>query len=333
MLFVCWDAGAQNFTIVIDPGHGGNHSGAVSGKLLEKDLNLSVAKKFGKLIEDNLSDVKVIYTRTGDTNPSLAQRGQIANRAKADLFFSIHMNSHHTSSANGSSTYVMGVSKSEDNLHEAMRENEVIKLEDDYAESYEGFDPSSAESYIIFSLMQYAHFDHSLALAKIIQKHYTAVTPMRDRGAAQGPFVVLWKPAMPSILTEVGFMSNASDRAYISSTKGQNEVAQCLFDAFCEYRKLLAEEGIRPSAPVENAAPQRVVLTVDEPRESSGKGGYYVQLFASKTRVKVSERDVVERRIDGWYKYCMGPFATEAEALKARDRVRRGRYKDAFVTR
>ncbi len=353
----------KTFTIVIDPGHGGGQPGAVSGKLLEKDLNLAIARRFGGMIEDNLPDVRVIYTRWGDTNPSLADRGEIANKAKADLFFSIHMNSHGTTAANGSSTYVLGMHKTQENLEEAMRENEVIKLEDGYRETYEGFDPSSAESYIIFQLMQYAHFDHSLALAKIVQKHYTAVTPMRDRGAAQGGFVVLWKPAMPSVLTEVGFISNDKDRAYISSARGQTEVAKCLYDAFCEYRALLAAEGVgrtvsgqSTSAATDNSG-EAVVLTpvpVETSSKSTTAGSasksttmttpstaeksrrergeeFYVQLFASRTRVK-PDRGVVERRIDGWYKYCTGPYATRAEAARALEAARR-KHRDAFITK
>ncbi len=308
----------DKFTLVIDPGHGGKQPGAVSGKLLEKDLNLTIAKKFGKLVEEGQRDVKVIYTRTGDTEIGLAARGEVANRNKADLFFSIHMNAHTNPIANGSSTWVMGMNKSEDNLREAMRENEVIKMEDDYTATYEGFDPSSAESYIIFQLMQYAHFDHSLAMARTVQKHYSANTTLRDRGAAQGPFVVLWKPAMPSVLTEVGFISNATDRAYISSAKGQEAIAKSLYDAFCEYRKILSEDGV---VVVERAAAPKQI-----------ENPYYVQLFASRTKVRRVDAGVVERYVDGWYKYCWGPYESSQQAEKALAGARK-KHKDAFVTR
>lgn len=272
-LSICENTCAQrkkerdNFILVIDPGHGGNHPGAVGGSLLEKDLNLAIAEKFGALVSGGMPDVKVLYTRTGDTNPSLAERGAFANRADADLFFSIHINATANSVANGASTWVMGMSKSENNLREAMRENEVIKFEDGYTETYEGFDPSSAESYIIFSLMQHAHFDRSLRFARIVQSHYAKSTALRDRGAAQGPFVVLWKAAMPSVLTEVGFISNESDRRYISSAAGQEKIAGALYDAFREYRALVGG----PATTVPGAAVQT---------DSTAKTGCTVQTAA-----------------------------------------------------
>ncbi len=344
LVFLCTTVAAQTprkFTLVIDPGHGGKQPGAVSGKLLEKDLNLAIARRFGKLVADSLPDVRVIYTRSDDREIGLAQRGDIANKANADLFFSIHTNASSNPAANGHSTYVLGMHKNEDNLREAMRENEVIKFEDDYSATYEGFDPSSAESYIVFQLMQYAHFDHSLALARTVQRHYAKNTPMRDRGAAQGGFLVLWKPAMPSVLTEVGFISNATDRAYISSAKGQTAIAFSLFEAFKEYKTALQTENIaaltpastpKPAAkPAEKPATKPAAPTVSAPK-TTPTGTYYVQLFTSRTKVTKLDTGVIERRIDGWYKYCTGPYATRDEAVRARD-IARKKYKDAFITR
>ncbi len=324
----------KKFTIVIDPGHGGRDPGAVNGKLLEKDLNLAVALSFGRLITKDMPDVRVLYTRSDDRFVALAERGALANRQEADLFISIHMDSFTNSSANGSSTWVMGMETSEANLAEAMRENEVIKYESDYSETYQGFDPSSAESYIIFSLMQYAHFDSSLQFARIIQKHYTANTPVRNRGAAQKPLLVLWKTTMPSVLTEVGFMSNEADRRFISSSAGQAKVARALYDALGEYRRSIPETI---TAPVPTASDSGK-STTPEATGAADSSAFYVQLTATRTRMKTSDRSfgeyrgaVVEKESGGWYKYSLGPYSTLKEAEKARDKARKGKFKDAFI--
>ncbi|MDR0907724.1 MAG: N-acetylmuramoyl-L-alanine amidase [Rikenellaceae bacterium] len=223
-------------TIVIDAGHGGADPGAVYGGVKEKDVNLDVALRLGALIEASCPDVKVVYTRQKDVAVGLAERGDIANKAGADLFISIHSDAIENHSVRGATTYIMGMDKQDKNLVEAMRENAVMKYEDDYSEKYEGFNPTSAESYIIFSLMQHADFDQSLLLAQKIQKQYKTATAIADRGAKQGPFYVLWKPAMPRVLTELGFLSNQQDRQYLASTKGKDAMAKALHTAFVDYK-------------------------------------------------------------------------------------------------
>lgn len=198
--------------VVIDAGHGGRNPGAVWGELLEKDINLAVALMAGEKLGRLMPQAKIIYTRTTDVDVPLKDRTEIANHANADLFISIHCNANPSTSAAGSETYVMGVDKSGANLAVAMRENAVITLEDNFTESYGGYDPKSAESFIIFSLMQYAHQDQSLGLASEIQKQYTAGGALRSRGVKQDGFLVLWRTAMPSVLTEIGFISNPADR-------------------------------------------------------------------------------------------------------------------------
>lgn len=335
-LLICQIASAQDkksFTVVIDPGHGGKSPGAVSGKLMEKDLNLDIALALGKLIENEMSDVKVIYTRTGDIDVALAERGAIANRSGADLFLSIHINAAINTSAAGTSTWVMGVEKNNANLQEAMRENEVVRYEDDYEETYEGFDPDSPESYIMLRLLQSAHFDRSIQFARIIQKHYAEKTLMRDRGAEQGPFLVLWKAAMPSVLTEIGFISNESDRKYISSQTGKEKIALALFEAFREYKIIVQGDKAAITPPATDTA-SRTATTAPAPATR-----YYVQLAATRTPLKSNDtsfgifrNQVTERFAGGWYRYSLGPYTTSEEAAKARDKARANGFKESFIT-
>jgi N-acetylmuramoyl-L-alanine amidase len=339
-------------TVVIDPGHGGKDPGAVYGGVKEKDLNLKVALKFGELIKEGCPDVKVIYTRDGDTAVGLAERGNIANKAAANLFISIHTDAAESRSARGATTYIMGMDKQDKNLAEAMRENAVMKYEDDYTEKYEGFDPSSAESYIIFSLMQHADFDQSLLLSRAIQNQYKTATAMIDRGPKQGPFYVLWKPAMPRVLTEMGFLSNDLDRKYLNSEKGQNAIAKALYNAFVEYKHSVEKSAATPASEPPKPEPKPVVApppaatsTTEEKAPTqkpqvtgSANVGFYVQLMASRAKVTTSSTNfgkysgrVVEKKIDGWYKYYLGGYTSLDEAIRTRDEVRKESFKEAFV--
>jgi N-acetylmuramoyl-L-alanine amidase len=253
---VCDDAIAQhkNFILMIDPGHGGSDAGAVHGRYREKDLNLEVALALGSLINREMPGVDVLYTRTTDVNVDLAVRGDKANSAGADLFLSIHTNAAKNTAAGGTETFVMGMDKSEGNLEVAKRENEVIRYEENYQETYAGFDPNSAEMSIIFGMMQYAHFESSLSFARMVQKSYAAEVPMRDRGAKQGPFMVLWRATMPRVLTEIGFMSNDADRKYIFSEEGKNKIVLSLFYAFREYKAQFDADADNPPMTVSQPA-------------------------------------------------------------------------------
>lgn len=230
-------------TLVIDPGHGGDKPGAIGKHSKEKDLTLSIAKKFGKLVEDNYPDVKVVYTRTTDVDVALAERANIANRAKADLFVSIHINSHTTSVPVGMETYVMGLSRSRSNMEVAKKENADILLEDGYKSNreYQGFDPNSPESYVMFAMYQNAYIDRSLNFAQFTQEQYKSSIRTTNRGVKQAEFFVLYKTAMPSVLTEVGFISNPAEEAYMMSDEGQATIAVCLLNAFANYKS--QEEG------------------------------------------------------------------------------------------
>lgn len=230
-------------TVVIDPGHGGAKPGAQGKRTQEKTITLAVAKKFGKLIEDNYPDVKVIYTRTTDVDISLAERAHIANRNKADLFISIHANSHPTSTPTGVETFVMGLSESRANLEVAKKENADILLEADYKSNadYSGFDPNAPETYVMLTMFQNAFIDKSLNLAQAIQTQYRQSIKTVNRGVKQAELYVLYKTTCPSVLTEIGFISNPAEEAYMISDEGQATIAVCLFNAFMTYKS--TEEG------------------------------------------------------------------------------------------
>ena len=235
-------------TVVIDPGHGGAKPGAQGGRIQEKALTLSIAKKFGKLITDNYPDVKVIYTRTTDVDISLAERAHIANRNKADLFISIHANSHPTASPTGVETFVMGLSESRANLEVAKKENADILLESDYKsnEAYKGFDPNAPESFVMLAMFQNAYLDKSLNFAQAIQNQYKQNLKTINRGVKQAELFVLYKTTCPSVLTEVGFISNPAEEAFMMSDEGQAKIALSLFNAFMTYKA--TEEGINKIA-------------------------------------------------------------------------------------
>lgn len=230
-------------TIVIDAGHGGKDTGALGRLSTEKSINLSVALKFGAYIEENLPDVKVIYTRTTDKFVELSERAAIANYNKADVFISIHCNSTEgITTADGAETYVMGESKNEANMNVAKKENAVILLEDN-TKAYGNFDPNSTEAYIIFSMTQSLYQSQSLSLADKVQKQFTKKVGRHDRGVQQAGFLVLWKTSMPSILVELGFINNMKEEQFLKSETGQTQMALALYRAFEEYKREFESEN------------------------------------------------------------------------------------------
>jgi N-acetylmuramoyl-L-alanine amidase len=222
--------------VVIDAGHGGKDPGTSGQKAKEKDVTLKIALKLGKYIEENLPDVKVIYTRKGDTFPALEERPKIANRNNADLFISIHANANKNTKAFGTETYIMGLAKEQKNFEVAKRENSVILLDENYKEKYEGFDPESPESYILFSLTQSAFQENSLSFAHKVESQFKNRVGRHSRGVKQGPFWVLWSTAMPSVLIETGFLSNEKEEQYLLSAEGQDYMASGIYRAFKEYK-------------------------------------------------------------------------------------------------
>ena len=227
-------------TIVIDPGHGGSDPGCITTNAQEKTIALQVSLKLGAILKDSFPDMKVIFTRKTDKFVDLNERAVMANKAKADLFLCIHVNTSSNSTAYGTETYAMGLHKSEGNLTVAKRENDVILMEKNYNEKYEGYDPNSAESHIIFSMYQNAYLDKSLSLASSIENQFKK-SKRFSRGVKQAGFLVLWRCSMPSVLCETGFISNPSERAYITNDSCQDIIANNLFIAIKNY-KLLAEK-------------------------------------------------------------------------------------------
>lgn len=228
-------------TIVIDAGHGGQDAGCGAAGVYEKHVALSIAKKLQKLLKDSLPDVKVVMTRTTDTFIELGERSNIANKAHADLFVCIHCNFNTKTTPYGTETFAMGLHKTEGNLAVAKRENDVILFEKDYEEKYEGYDPKSAESHIIFSLYQNAYLDKSLKFAALVENEFKQSSRM-SRGVKQAGFLVLWRTSMPSVLIETGFISNIAERKFLASDSGQVEVSQDIFQAIRLY-KLQSEKG------------------------------------------------------------------------------------------
>ena len=231
--------------VVIDPGHGGKDPGAPGSKTMEKNIVLDISLKLGKMITDKYPDVEVIYTRKTDISIDIDKRGDIANKAHADLFISIHANSVAAGSRcpSGTETFVMGNNNSAANMEVAKRENSVILFEEDYSTRYHGFDPNSPESYIIFELHQNSHLNQSINFAGEIQSQLKGAK-RNDRGVKQAPYLVLWGTAMPSVLVEVGFICNTEEEKYISSAAGKEKIASSIFQAFSIYKSKVEDRSL-----------------------------------------------------------------------------------------
>lgn len=289
-------------TLVIDPGHGGDKPGALGKHSKEKELTLAIAKKFGKLVQDNYPDVKVIYTRTTDVDVALSERANIANREKADLFISIHCNSHPTSTPTGMETYVMGLSRSRANMEVAKKENADILLEDGYKSNkdYQGFDPNSPESYVMFAMYQNAYIDKSLNFAQFCQEQYKQKIKTVNRGVKQAEFFVIYKTAMPSVLTEVGFISNPTEEAYMMSDEGQATIAICLLNAFANYKA--HEEATAKPAKMQIDLPgygkNKETKKVDTPADSTSHADQRQDDALASTILESQGEDAPKAHID-----------------------------------
>ena len=251
-----------NYTVVLDAGHGGKDPGAVGAISREKDLNLSLVLEMGKLIKEQYPDVKVVYTRSTDVFIPLQTRADIANKNNADLFISIHTNASESKEANGVETFILGTEKMDKNLDVAMRENAVMKLESDYKTTYQGFDPNSIDSYIMFELMQNSYMDQSLQFATQVQNRFVGNLKRYDRGVRQAAFWVLLKSACPSILFEMGFISNKEEENYLNKKSTMREMAQALVDAFGAYTHKQAVKRENLSIEPDTVAPPTTETTV-----------------------------------------------------------------------
>ncbi|MCF8364508.1 MAG: N-acetylmuramoyl-L-alanine amidase [Bacteroidales bacterium] len=227
--------------VVIDAGHGGNDKGASGSVSAEKDITLSISLLIGRLLKEQMPDVEVIYTRKDDRFVPLHRRAEIANENQADLFISVHCNAISDPDFFGSETYVMGVHKSAENLEVAKAENAAILLEDNYAESYDGFDPDSDEDYIMLNMFQSASLDHSIRLSMLVQEKLKENAGMYDRGVKQAGFVVLYLTTMPGVLIETGFLSNPAEEKYLLNPENQQKIAEAIVEALREYKIYLNE--------------------------------------------------------------------------------------------
>lgn len=356
-------------TIVIDAGHGGKDTGALGRLSTEKSINLSVALKFGAYIEENLPDVKVIYTRTTDKFVELSERAAIANRNNADVFVSIHCNSTDgITSVDGAETFVMGESKNEANLNVAKKENSAILLESN-TKAYGNFDPNSTEAYIIFSLNQSIYQSQSLSLADKVQKQFTKKVGRHDRGVQQAGFLVLWKTSMPSILVELGFINNMKEEQFLKSETGQTQMALALYRAFEEYKREFESENHvskksettdKPKATEKPKASDKPVATekpkttdkpvvtdkptttdktesTDKPVAVSGDTYFAVQFSTLKRKISVTDKafkgikEVEVYESNGAYRYVSGHFQTKSEAVARLTEVRNLGFTDAFI--
>ena len=230
-------AANKRFTLVIDPGHGGHDAGALGAISKEKNINLAVALRFGKYVEQNLPEVRVIYTRTKDVFIPLNERANIANRANADLFISVHTNALPAGKvARGFETYTLGMHRAKDNLDVAMRENSVISMEKDYQQRYQGFNPRSSESYIIFEFIQGKNMERSVDLARMIQRSVCDGANRPDKGVHQAGFLVLRETSMPGCLIELGFITTPDEERLLNDDSRVDDIARGIYEAFAKYK-------------------------------------------------------------------------------------------------
>ncbi len=330
---------ASDFTIVIDPGHGGKDVGALGRKVREKDVNLAVALKLGDMISSNMKDVNVVFTRNTDKYLTLQERAQIANKSKGNLFISIHCNSldkrnKKRKTIKGASTYTLGLHKSDDNLEVAMRENAVIALEKDYDVTYQGFDPNSSESYIIFEISQNVHMEQSVDFASKVQREFSKTAGRVDRGVRQAGFLVLARTSMPAVLVELDFICNPTVESFLGSKSGQEKLAKSLYNAFYAYKK--ASDNKIASVSAEKLNDKAETIVEDRNEKNDEQIIYKVQFLTSVKKIKVNDADfkglkpVDYYKEDGVYKYTYGVADTMEEAQELLKQVRK-KFKEAFI--
>lgn len=358
-------ASARDFVITLDAGHGGHDYGALGKTTNEKTITLSVVKQLGKLIEKNLSDVKVIYTRDTDVFIPLAERAEISNHAGSDLFMSVHINSvdkrnRNRTSIEGCQVYTLGLHKTDENLEVAKRENSVMELEDDPTAKYAGFDPNSLESDIIFELSQSKRLDQSIEFADEIHRQLVNISGRAPKGVRQAGFWVLWATSAPAVLVELDFICNPRSEKYLASETGQEEMVAALYNAFCAYlntygsgitgrrlpeakpitlksdRKqhkdnLLTTAREKATSPLQSGAAHEIA-----PVKKSKETQFYVQLLASATPLSPGAKEfkgfesLEVYSENGWYKYVLGPAETLDDAKRLLEEARNS-FPESFI--
>jgi N-acetylmuramoyl-L-alanine amidase len=324
----------KGWVIVIDAGHGGKDPGAIGSFSREKDINLAIALKTGEYIKQYIKDVTVIYTRKEDSTVDLRDRPKIANKANADLFISIHTNWADSKKVMGAETYIMGTAKDQANLEVAMKENEVMLREDDYSTKYEGFDPKSSESYIMFSLTQKVFQEQSTGLASKVQTEFRERVNRNDRDVKQAGFWVLYNTKMPSILIETGFITNPTEERYLNSREGQDYIASSIFRACRDY---LNEIGSKSDASWrKNDITVQSSDTMPETTLHSGEITFMVQITTSTSRTEIKPenfrglKEITEINAQDRFKYAAGSFTDYSAAVSYRKKIETY-YPDAFV--
>lgn len=344
--------------IVIDAGHGGEDPGALGKRVREKDINLAVALQLGALIKEQYPDISVLYTRKTDVAVDLYKRARLANENHADLFISIHCNSSENKAAHGVETFVMGLHKSEASLEVAKKENAAILKEKNYENNYEGFNPNSPEANVIFSLYTSAYLKNSAILASKVQKNLVQNTHFTDRKVQQAGFWVLYKVAMPSILIELGFVSNYDEESALMQKSTKEKMVKSIFNAFVEYKNLLDNENKpllkidvqdepKPAEVTPPTTPQVADNQKDtvqnkvekvEVAEAQNDGIIYkVQVYASPEELKTSDpkfkplSKVAVYTENGFWKYTVGSETSFKAAKQLQQEVRAKGFADAFV--
>lgn len=327
----------DRFIVVIDPGHGGNDPGAIGTRGKEKNINLNVARKLGRLIEDNCNDTKVVYTRKSDIFVPLHRRAEIANNAKANLFISIHTNAvaKKNSYVKGTETYTLGLHRTEENLEVAKKENSVILIEDDYKQRYAGFNPNSSESYIIFEFMQDKNMSQSVNFATLIQQNFKSYNRI-DKGVHQAGFLVLRETSMPSVLVELGYISNPSEETYLLSDKGTTDLANAIYRAFINYKGNSSK--IKPTTVTSNTR-QEITTPKEEEEETkeTSKIKFKIQILASDRVLPQNSKQFKGLKPVSWYKenglikYTYAEDEDYNKILKIKRKIVDPKFKDAFI--
>lgn len=358
-LFPQMHAAENRFTVVIDAGHGGHDPGAIGKRGKEKNINLSVALKLGKLIKQNCPDTRVVYTREKDIFIPLHRRAEIANDAKANLFISIHTNSvaSRNSKVSGTETYTLGLHRTQENLEVAKKENAVILIEDDYKQRYAGFNPNSSESYIIFEFLQDKNMAQSVNFATKVQRCFRNAN-RTDKGVHQAGFLVLRATSMPSVLIELGYITNPTEEAYLMSEQGSSTLAKSIYQAFLSYKKggkvstaQLADETDTVSTPTEveettaSSQPQTPVVRKQKtapvqdnaPASVSGKPVFKIQILTSNRKLSSNSKQfkgltpVDSYEENGIIKYTYGADTNYNKILRLKRNKVDSKFKDAFI--
>jgi N-acetylmuramoyl-L-alanine amidase len=358
----------KQFIIVIDAGHGGKDPGAVGKKYKEKDLALKMSLKLGQLITNQDPNIKVIYTRNSDVFIPLYKRSQIANQHKADLFVSIHCNYISNPNTKGTETFVLGTYRADDNFEIARRENDVVLLETNYEDHYDGFDPNSPLGHIVLSSVQNSYLNQSLTLGQMVEENFSKIQVTKSRGVKQAGFAVLRRTTMPSILVETGFLSNTEEENFLGSEIGQHNICLSLNSAIFQYISTIVRDNKEITKNIELVSKRRddefmknqidkitsqLNLTINEldqksrnksihpfpvKNQNTPKKTYKVQIAALKNRPLESEKVKMERLgklhevyINGIYKYQIGDFEDYAAAEKKKITLKEAGYHTTFI--